>query len=350
MYLSTISTVALLIEEALARHGCDSQELFRSAGLDPDKLRDPNARYPVYSMLQLWKMAVEATGNPCIGLEVGRLWHPTSMHALGYSWMASPTLKDAFERVVRYIPLVTTAAVVELNELPDQYRFVVSGKNGMSSAEKEALLRIDEPIDAFMTIVVKMCRISYGRDFHPLKVVLKREKPRCAREYLQFFCAPVQFSALENALYLSRKALNKALPAANADLARANDQVITEYLARLDRTNITMQVRARLIELLPIGEVSEETIAAAINISHRSLQRKLKEEGTTYKQLLEDMRRELAANYMKNSHLSINEITYLLGFSAPSNFSRAFKRWMGVSPSEYRYFATDNTQAHKDVA
>ena len=98
----------------------------------------------------------------------------------------------------------------------------------------------------------------------------------------------------------------------------------------------TIQVKTKLIQELPSGHICEENIAEDLYMSQRSLQRRLREEGTTYKELLNETRRDLAAQYIKVSGVSINEITYLLGFSEPSNFSRAFKRWTGVSPSEYR--------------
>ena len=193
-----------------------------------------------------------------------------------------------------------------------------------------------EPIDALMAIVVKMCRISYRNDFNPLRLTLQRKKPICAEEFTRYFRAPIEFSAVENSIYFDKQSFYTSLPTANAELTLANDHVITEYLAHLDRSDIIMQVKAKLIELLSSGEVSEETIAVAIHISHRTMQRKHREAGTTYMALLDETRRELASQYVQNSRLSLNEITFLLGFSALSNFSRAFKRWTGVPPSAYR--------------
>jgi AraC-like DNA-binding protein len=97
-----------------------------------------------------------------------------------------------------------------------------------------------------------------------------------------------------------------------------------------------MRVKVALLEHLPSGHVSEEEIAQGLHLSLRTLQRKLRDEGTSYKELLDETRRELATEYIKNPHVSISEITYLLGFSEPSNFSRAFKRWTGSSPSAFR--------------
>ncbi|MEE9265906.1 MAG: helix-turn-helix transcriptional regulator, partial [Gammaproteobacteria bacterium] len=103
-----------------------------------------------------------------------------------------------------------------------------------------------------------------------------------------------------------------------------------------DRSSAAMQVRARLTEQLSSGHATQNSVADALHMSLRTLQRRLNDEGTSYKGLLDETRRELAAHYMAETHRSINEITYLLGFSEPSNFSRAFRRWTGKSPSAYR--------------
>jgi AraC-like DNA-binding protein len=105
-----------------------------------------------------------------------------------------------------------------------------------------------------------------------------------------------------------------------------------EYVARLDRSEITVQVQAKLIQVLPTGKVGEASMARALNLSLRSLQRKLNERGMTFRKVLEDTRRQLAQQYLKDSTLSVSEIAYLLGFAEVSSFSRAFKRWTGHAP------------------
>ena len=120
-----------------------------------------------------------------------------------------------------------------------------------------------------------------------------------------------------------------------------NNKIVADYLSRYHRSNLSLQVRHKIIEQLASGKVSQESVAEALVTSLRNLQRNLKKEGVSYKELLEDVRRELAAHYMEQSEMSINEITFLLGFSEPANFSRAFKRWTGVCPSEFR---TPHTQ------
>jgi AraC-like DNA-binding protein len=324
---STISSAVLLLWRALESCGCDGRALFAQVDLDPDRLHDPNARYPFTALTRLWKLAAAATRDPCLGLTVARFWHPTTFHALGYSWMASQTLKDALMRMARYSAIVTDAVSMDLTSSAEGFEFTLQPKFAPPA---------DEAIDAGMAIVLGMCRTSYGSTFNPLRVTMQRDTPAIVDTFSQVFRAPIQFSAPENMLLFSNADLTAPLPTANAELARANDRVITGYLARFTHDSIKIRVEAKLLEQLSSGRATQGSIAKALAMSPRTLQRNLKQEGTSYKQLLDDMRRQLASQYIKESRLSVNEITFMLGFSEPANFSRAFRRWTGVSPSGYR--------------
>lgn len=326
---STISSWALLVAKALEADGHDSQSLFQRAGLDPAKLEDPDARFPIEGMGRLWRLAAQVTGDPFFGLKTASYWHPTTLNALGYSWMASDSLRAALVRMSRYGRLVSTVAEMNLEEFDDNFAFKL----------RSQIARVDLPgeaIDAALATIVKMCRVSYGEDFHPLRVVTQRpefDDPTCYQEY---FHAPVEFSADENALYFSKNSLEAHLPTANPRLARVNDQVITEYLAQFDKTSTATRVRGKLIDLLATGNVTQQDVADSLHLSLRTLQRRLREEKTSYKDLLDETRKELADQYLRQACLSVSEVTYLLGFSEPSNFARAFKRWTGYTPSEFR--------------
>jgi len=302
--------------------------LFLSLDMDPAGLRDPHVRYSFESVQRLWGAAAQLTNDTCFGLNAAQHWHPTTLHALGYAWFASESLRDALERMVRYVRLVSTAAKARLDEDTRGYRFTLEYEANIQPAV--------EAVDAALAILVSMCRLSYDGELNPLAICLKRTEPVCSDQLLQYFQCPVYFEQSEDSVLFSHDVLETSLPTANAILAGNNDRLIKEYLARLDKSVLSAQVKARLLELLPSGNINEERMASLLNVSLRSLQRKLKEEDTGFKTLLEDTRRELAENYIRDNSLSISEITYLLGFSEPSNFTRAFKRWQGISPSAYR--------------
>ena len=332
MHISTISSWVLLIAETLKSYGVDYRKLFRKAGMDPTHLADSNARFDFLSVTKLWDMALEETKDPCFGLVTVNHWHPTSMHALGYSWLASPSLMEAFDRLQRYIRIVNNAVEVTITPEKNHTTEIILGTSLQSYQGSIAAY------DAALAVLIHMCRLNYGRDLDPVKIRTRRPEPSstCRDRLNAFFRSPIEYDADEIAVYFENSALEKHLPASNIELARANDKVIDEYLSHLDGVSIGIRTKAKITELLPSGSVNEEKIAAILNLSVRSMQRKLKEEGSSFKELLNQTRQELAEQYIENSRLSINEITYLLGFSDPANFSRAFKRWHGVSPSQYR--------------
>ena len=333
-YLMTQAATALTswakaIRKALDASGVDSARLFCEAGLDRAALDDPNARYSVDGTTRLWRLAVTATADEAFGLSVARHVNQTTFHALGYSLIASNTLREAFERMLRYFRLISDAADLTFELDGDRYRFAICPPENSSRPAPEA-------IDAFTFLVVRLCRGLYRREFSPLEVSLQRPMPRNVAAFERAFRAPLNFAAAQNAIWFSRDVFEQKLEGANPELARHNDEIVVRYLAQMVKQNLRARVHAALIEQLPHGEPSQEKVAAALHMSARNFQRKLAEEGTSYTVLLNDTRRDLALSYVRDVRYSLGEITYLLGFSDASSFNRAFKRWAQQSPSAYR--------------
>lgn len=325
---TTLASWIIGIRKVLDAAGCNSAELFRQAGLDPT-VDDPEARYPAEKTRRLWQLATAASGDSSFGLKVASQATPTSFHALGYAITASATLKDAFERIIRYYRIVTDAGDIELQQRGDEYHLVLRlPDNGPQPA--------DEAVDALISIFVRMCRSRAGRAFSPLRIDLRRPEPALPDAFQRILRAPLRFAAPDNRLVLARSDVERRLEGAHPELARHNDEIALRYLARLDRSNIVVRVHAALIDQLPQGEPSAERIAQTLHLSERSLQRKLAEAGTSYREVLDNTRRELALAYLDGKPHKLSEVTFLLGFADSRSFSRAFRRWTGQTPSEYR--------------
>ncbi len=330
MHSSLLASSTLVVWKSIETYGLDPRALFERAGLDPDSLEDPLARYPYRDVRKVWELSIEETGDPCFALIAARQWHPSNFHALGYAWLASRSLKEALQRLIRYFRVVTTdPEELSLVETDQAYEFMID----TSSVVYRGL---DAEYDFILAILIDACRLSLGEGFNPQRVCLQRSPPSCRDRFAKFFGCQPEFDAPNYLLSFDKAALDKQLPTGNAEVARANDQVILRYLAQLNRSDLVMRVKVALIENLPSGQVSKEQVSEALGVSLRTLQRKLHDEGTSFKQLLDETRHELADGYIKNHQVSLGEITYLLGFSEASNFSRAFKRWTGSSPTEFR--------------
>ena len=326
---STIGSVAALIAQALRNYECDPTPLFAESGIDIGSINDPQSRYPITHLQKLWKNSVEVTGDPCFGLTAAQQFQPAALRGLGFAFLASDTLRDAFNRLVHFSRFLSTGVNIRLEETEAHVDLVITGPEKWPDFVYAAA-------DMGMAIYLRMCQITVGYSIHPMLVTLQRPKPSCAKQFDLLFDAPIVYGASTNNLSFDRDIVDAPLATPNPELARTNDQTVIDYLARFDKASIAMQVRARIIEYLPEGRPHQETIAESLHISLRSLQRKLKDEDTGFKKLLEDTRQELAMQYIREAHRPIGEITYLLGFSEPSNFTRAFKRWTGKSPAQYR--------------
>lgn len=324
-----IGSWAAAVAQALDANGHDSKALFAEAGIDLSTTLDPRNRIPADRMTVVYDLIEKITDEPAFGVRIAHYVHPTTFHALGYSLFASRTMESFCLRLVRYFRLVTTNALVEFEQTQHESRLYMS-----PAIDKDSFI----PQDAWLATVLKIARDIYRPDFKPQRVCLRRPDPgeAPAREFSDFFGAPVHFSCERNKLVFDTADMRIQLPAANAELARQNDGVVMSLLAQMDKSDILTQVRASFVELLPSGECSKDKVADRLNMSERTLQNKLSERDTTYRDLLNEIRQELAEQYMSQGVHSVSEVAYLVGFSEISSFSRAFRAWTGQSPSDFR--------------
>jgi len=326
---TTLSATARLIAETLETdYSVDPSPVFLRADLDISQLSVPGARYPSRSMQALWRAAVEATQDPCFGLFAGRRIRP-SFHALGFSWIASQSLLGALRRLCRYHDVITTIPIsMNIIEADDCYEMTIDYLDPQYVPEIAS-------IDALVMAIVQLCRAATDSNFAPLSIAFKRSDRGSIRTYVDTLGCPVTTDAEHITIRFDRETLEKPLPGINLELAKANDSVVEKYLASLDSQAVTSKVRELLIVLLPSGHSSQSRIAGQMNRSLSTLQRQLSQEGTNYREIRDETRRQLATEYVRESKLSLSQIAYMLGFSDQSNFSRAFRRWTGVPPRDF---------------
>lgn len=325
---TTIGGYCTAIAKTLDASGVDSERISRSVGVPPHMVNGPMVRLPVATLTRLYRACVEATNNPYFGLSVARHIHISNLHALGYALAASSTLLDFCRRLERHFRLVSQAANLRVIETGDRIAVRATDFNIEISGETE---------DAFVGFLVLTMRMLYKSGFNPLSVEFHRPMPSEGGEpYRAFMRAPVSFSNQATTLTFDRHELMQPLSGACPELAQVNDNIANQYLARLDKNDVVTGVTQKIIELLPSGDCTREKIAEALCMSPATLQVRLAKRGTNFLQLMDDTRRELSCSYMQQRNRSVTEITFLLGFTSTSNFARAFKRWTGISPTQFR--------------
>ncbi len=319
----------LPVAAELRLRGEDPFALMAAVGIDPAKMADPEWRIPRPVWQAFMASCVTTTGDEAFGLHAARQLRPQMLRSLGLAWLASDTVFDGLRRMVRFSKLMTTAAQIELIE---QSELV----NVIARATDPTDLGVPAVTDYLMGIVVRMSRLTLGDYLAPVQVSMARPQPRDTAPWTYYFAAPVTFDHGFNAISWARSDILEPLATGDPALARVNDEHTEAVLDAFLSHSLSRRVVEQIIQQLPDGAPSQASVASALNMSSRTLQRRLKDEGITFVELRRETRLRLAYRHLANPGRSIVEIAYLLGFSEPSAFSRAFKSATGRSPAEYR--------------
>ena len=318
------------IINAAATQSVPSDDLYRAVQLDPSVLLDPDNRIPFAQLVALYEKAAELTGDDNFGLHLAQHINPTAFDVVGYCALHSPTLGAAFTRGARYHSIWTDGALFTLEAANDTSAIVYSY---VDTAIKESR----QDAEFTLAIVTTLCRSIASPDFAPTIVEFQHDAPRDTSEHTKLFRCPIEFRTPSNKLTFATSFLSLPIARADASLCAVLDRHAEELLAKFPpRDSIVDQVRSIIANELRGGDPSLERVADALSLTPRTLQRKLAELGTSHNELLDQMRRQLAMRYLREREMAICEVAYLLGFSESSSFHRAFKRWTGVTPKEFR--------------
>ena len=329
--VSTLATLILPIAKALRLQGVDPMELLEEAGIEPSHVINADRRIDIERMQQLWRLSTAATGDEAFGLHAAEQLQPATLQGLGLGFLASDTIYDALRRLTRFSRILSSGLKLELQER-GEYVDLVYSYNVADLPHNH----VWQGFDFGMGLVLVMCRLTLGEYVSPISIEAVRPQPQKPEVFESMLGSRVQFEAGRNCLTFVRADIVDRLVTANDELARINDEQVENYLASFLAVSTAREVVGKIVERLPDGPPSQKLIAAALHVSNRTLQRKLKDEGTSFIDLLQDTRLQLAQKYLAQPQRSVVEVAYLLGFSEPSTFSRAFKRWTGQAPADYR--------------
>ncbi len=328
MSISFLLTPLDILWKIMTLYGYDPEPVFKSVGISSRSIKTPGERISLEVIDRIWDEAASLIDDPCFGLEAPPFWHPSHLNALGYGWLASRTLREAMNRLERYWQVVGEGAHISIKEEEAGVSIIYRDKPASAGGYAR--------VDSILSCAMHMCRINYGESFDPVSVRLNRKEPACALKYKAYFNVDVIFDSDRNSLTIPRSVIDEQLVGGNPNMARLNDQIMMKYLATFEKRGVTHQVRDAIVSCLSSGDVSKEIIALSLNMSVRSMQRKLKGFDTSFSRILDETRKELAISYLRDPENDLAEISLLLGFSQPSSFSRAFRRWTQTTPIEFR--------------
>lgn len=328
---TTLASDARLIWQTLeTKYGIDPTPIFASLNIDVNKFHNPGARVTFTKIDQLWRQAVEITGDERFGIKVGERVVPGDLFVLGHAWLASETLLDAFQRLCRFLNVLTNLSDhMEVLEHENGYALVSVGAKRVIPPPQAAA-------DAGYVAFLRMCDFVTATPVRPLTVNLLQDDTSGSVNYADLLGCPVTFVGDDEVWVYAAADVEAPLTGSIPDVADAMDRIAESYIDSLAEGAIAQEVREMLLQLLPSGHVDQDKIAARLHRSTSTLQRQLGAEGTSYSDILSSTRRGLAEAYLKNGEYTQAQIAFMVGFSDQSNFSRAFKRWTGLSPGEFK--------------
>lgn len=321
-----------LLMETAEHYGLDRQDLMQRHGLQADSLKDPASRYELTDFMRLGRTAIRLSGEPAFGLMMGRLSRITHLHYGGLAAMTAPTLGEALNCLLRFEPLTSRC-----------YR----GHSGWHSEGQRTCIRFYSiapynsytcfVVDAVLSVWARQMSWLTGRDDLIEQVEVEFESPGHHQRYRDIFGCPATFSGHCNGLWIARTALDT--PLLNAAPA-LHEQLLAQCEYFLDKLSAHYSLSTRIKEILGPslhGQMPTlDQVAARLGLPEWTLRRKLHEENTSFQHIVDEMRQQLAIAYMRDTRLTFSEIAYVLGFSTPGAFQRAFKRWSGKTPGDVR--------------
>jgi AraC-like DNA-binding protein len=316
--------------DAFGRLGLDPRRIERGAGLAPGGLADPDRQLFAPRVYAMWEVADRLWGRPGLGLFAGRAVPIGAYEVLDYLLLASHTLGDGLTSFASYFGVATHTARYDITQEGELFAcemiWLIPPSGVMFHLRDYSLSALTH-------------RAFEASGHRPVRVELAGPPLAPASDYDEVFGAPTALRADRSAMVFSSRAWQAPQPRSDEYLRRTlrrHADHLLERSAGAGAETVGQRVRAELLRRVRIGMPPIEEVARTLGVGPRTLQRQLKEEGLCFATLAEEVRARLAGEYLNDPALTISEISYLLGFSEPSAFSRAFRRWTGRSPQAFR--------------
>lgn len=327
--VGVLSAAASGLDRFITDQGGDLDLVFGRSGIDPEQLLHPTLSLALPNYCQVLEEAARQSGCDNFGLRYGQQFQPRALGLLGYVGLCSETLEAALKNFAAAFPYHQHSTLIRLVDCGECYRFDYQVRHG-------AILDRRQDAELTMGMALNLMRHVLGREWTPRAVAFEHERPEGWQEHSQVFGAPVQFGRPGNFLLVPKGDVQgKPMPERDPNLLFLVQDVIRRLGEQDVRPSLLEEAGTRIRLTLAEGEPSLELIAERLELTAAGLQRRLREEGLSFSQLVEQTRRELALHYLRQRR-PISELAALLGYSETSAFSRAFRRWFGVSPRQWR--------------
>lgn len=321
--LGALISLSAVLEE----RGIDPWPLLAGYGIDRASFSQPLTPLPIVDHGRILEAAAVLSGCDHLGLLLGQRANLENAGPLRFLVLNAPTVRDATESLIRFCGLWYRGLHVHLTE--------EQGYAGIRLSIDAKLPGCDQLLTAYLTATVSILEMILGHAWRPALVRIAYRKPKSAALYERHFRCPVWFGQAQHEVLFPQVLLDK--PRSGHD--RQLDSFLRQHLSELqaqEQLELAAQVRQVIEGLLQRGDCSAERVAEFFAVHRFTLYRYLSEEQTSFETLLEETRRELAIKYLADATLPVAEVASRLGYETQGNFTRAFKRWYGQSPRDWR--------------
>ncbi len=315
--------------------GFTPEQCLQGSGLKPEDMERPETELSLEQEWHIYRRLLKLSGDPLLGLKLGQAYRMESYGVLGYAMLSASTLGEAVRLASEFDLLTYTHFNVALQLDQDHASLQLHRPTYLP----EDLLPFYE--DRELAAVLTGGGQALGYPLQPAAVAIMHGACGAEQRYAEYFACPVSFNQPHGEFRFAAHLLTTPMPMYDAETSRFCRQQCEQLLARLSQSSSFVDEVRSLLIAQPREFTSVEALAEKLHMSPRSLRRKLQAEGASYQQLLNEIRYQLALEYLCST-LPLEQIADLLGYSEASNFSHAFKRWHGASPQDYRQNLTGN--------
>lgn len=316
--------------EAFSARGVDLAPVLGGAGLGGVDVTDPDARFALARLDALWQGAADALGDPALGLHLAETVGAESFGLLSFLGTASPTWGEGLRRVCRYFRVLSDASNYDLRVEGD-----VASIIAVHDVPPEGPVR--QRVEFTVAVLYCYGRVGIEAEWVPSDVFFEHAAPDDLGEHRRLFRCDPRFLAGASGFRFPAALLERPLCTRNPGLADMLERVALRFLDDVPRDASTASaLRDLVVRQRFEGELTLESAARQLGMSPRTLQRRLGEDGTSYHEVVDGARRHIATQMLAQPTIAIAEVAFAVGFSEPAAFHRAFKRWTGTTPAEYR--------------
>jgi AraC-like DNA-binding protein len=317
------------------RVGLDPRDIFTRAGVDLEDLEDPDALVPFEKHMAISRVILTHQPRTNSSLHVGKHFVPKRYGLLGHIMQHAATLEQALVDFNRFQRLTNTICFREMSRVPEGIRVAI--ETHPTVRKHPEFQAVASRHEAPLTVPLALARHLTGKRIVPIRVSFRHKPMGDPAEHEEYFGVPVQFGMQADEMIFSQESFNTPLLATDdVKYRRALDLVLAHVDPTADLRVVGATLRQRFLQSLHEAVPKISVMARAMGMSTRTLQRRLEGEGTSFESVLNDARRDLALQHLVNPSVSSNEIAGLVGFVEPSPFFRAFRRWFGCTPKEWR--------------